>query len=333
LSIRSWKVIQATALSFGFIFLWNPCALEAQQTRFKKVAHPQAASHHLLLNRVWQVVQDRYYDPQFRGLDWQSYQKTYAQRSYDKPEQAYEAAQELLSKLQDRYTRFLAPAQFQKVAVPSIGMSAPESEPESGPVLEAEALSGVGYLKLHRFSPQAAPQMAEAIQRLRDQQVSGFILDLRDNRGGLFDSAVQIAQQWLGAGVIAQVYGRGAVQPIEVQGQALTKLPLVVLVNQSSGSASEILAGVLQERGRAKIVGLKTFGKASIQTVFAEKDGSGFFVTTAHYLLPSGKDIDHRGIQPDIVVFDGPKKEQDPSLAKALSLLQQRDVSGKITAE
>jgi C-terminal processing protease CtpA/Prc len=306
---------------FGLIFLWNPCALEAQQTSIKKTAQPQAAQYHTLLTRVWQIVQDRYYDPQFRGLDWQGYQKTYAQRSYDKPEQAYEAAQELLSKLQDRYTRFLAPAQFQKVAVPSVGV-APESE--SGPVLEAKTFSGVGYLKLHRFNPQAASQMAEAIQHLQSQQVSGFILDLRDNRGGLFDSAVQIAQQWLGAGVVAQVYGRGETQTIAVQGKPLTELPLVVLVNQSSGSASEILAGVLQERGRAKIVGLKTFGKASIQTVFAEKDGSGFFVTTAHYLLPSGKDIDHRGIQPDIVVFDGPPKNQDPSLAKALSLFQKK---------
>ncbi len=322
MSICSRTVIRAAALVLGLIFLWNPCALEARQTSLKKIAQPQAAHYHTLLTRVWQVVQDRYYDPQFRGLDWQSYQKIYAQRSYDKPEQAYEAAQELLSKLQDRYTRFLAPAQFQKVAVPSVGMVAPASA--SSPVLEAKALSGVGYLKLHRFNPQAASQMAEAIQRLQGQQVTGFILDLRDNRGGLFDSAVQIAQQWLGTGVVAQVYGRGAAQSIEVQGQPLTELPLVVLVNQSSGSASEILAGVLQERGRAKIVGLKTFGKASIQTVFAEKDGSGFFVTTAHYLLPSGKDIDHRGIQPDIVVFDGPKKEQDPSLAKALSLLQKK---------
>lgn len=314
---------KALALGFGLIFIGTASAIQAQQTPIQTTEpHTQTQNndYQALVPRVWQMVQDRYYDPKFRGLDWQSYQKIYAQRSYAKPEQAYQAAQDLLSKLQDRYTRFLAPAQFQKVAVPSIG----SVNKESGPVLETKALSGVGYLKLNWFNPQAASQMAQAIQDFQAQDVAGFILDLRDNRGGLFDSAVQIAQQWLGAGLVAQVYGREGQKQIEVQGQPLTQLPLVILVNQSSGSASEILAGVLQERGRAKIVGLKTFGKASIQTVFTEKDGSGFFITTAHYLLPSGKDIDHRGIQPDIVVFDGLRKSQDPSLAKALTLFQKK---------
>lgn len=324
MSIRIQTASRALALGVGLILIWNPLSIQAQQAIPAQTTEPQTQTqtdgYRGLVTRVWQTVQDRYYDPGFRGLDWQSYQKAYVQRSYAKPEQAYQAAQELLSKLQDRYTRFLAPAQFQKVAVPSVGLA----NRESSPALEAKALSGVGYLKLNRFNPQAAPQMAQAIQDLQGQDVTGFILDLRDNRGGLFDSAVQIAQQWLGSGVVAQVYGRGGKQQIEVQGQALSQLPLVVLVNQSSGSASEILAGVLQERGRAKIIGLKTFGKASIQTVFSEKDGSGFLVTTAHYLLPSGKDLDHRGIQPDIVVFDGPRKDQDPSLAKALTLFQKK---------
>jgi C-terminal processing protease CtpA/Prc len=324
LSIRSQTVSKALALGFGLIFIGTPAAIRAQQASTPQTteSHTQTQTdgYRALVPRVWQTVQDRYYDPKFRGLDWQSYQKIYVQRSYAKPEQAYQAAQELLSKLQDRYTRFLAPAQFQKVAVPSVGLV----DKEFGPVLETKALSGVGYLKLNRFNPQAASQMAQAIQDFQGQDVAGFILDLRDNRGGLFDSAVQIAQQWLGAGLVAQVYGREGQKQIEVQGQPLTQLPLVVLVNQSSGSASEILAGVLQERGRAKIVGLKTFGKASIQTVFTEKDGSGFFITTAHYLLPSGKDIDHQGIQPDIVVFDGSRKSQDPSLARALTLFQKK---------
>ncbi len=314
------RVFSALALGFGLILLWNPLSTRAQQAPTPPTAETQTNTYRALVPRVWQTVQDRYYDPQFQGLDWQSYQKTYVQRAYTQPEQAYRAAQELLSKLRDRYTRFLPPAQFQKVAVPSVGLA----DRESSPVLDVSVLSGVGYLKLHQFNSQAAPQMARAIQNLQSQPVTGFILDLRDNRGGLFDSAVQIAQQWLGAGVVAQIYGRAGQQQIEVQGQPLTPLPLVVLVNQSSGSASEVLAGVLQERGRAKIIGLKTFGKASIQTVFTEKDGSGFFVTTAHYLLPSGKDIDHRGIQPDIVVFDGSRKDQDRSLARALMLFQKK---------
>ncbi len=314
------KVFRALALGFGLILLWNPLSTQAQQATTPQITEPQTSDYRALVPRVWQTVQERYYDPQFRGLDWQSYQKTYVQRAYAQPEQAYQAAQELLSKLKDRYTRFLAPAQFRKVAGASVGLV----DRESSSALEVRALSGVGYLKLHRFNPQSAPQMAQAIQDLQRQHVVGFILDLRDNRGGLFDSAVQIAQQWLGAGVVAQVYGRAGQQQIEVQGQPLTELPLVVLVNQSSGSASEVLAGVLQERGRAKIIGLKTFGKASIQTVFSEQDGSGFLVTTAHYLLPSGKDIDRRGIQPDIVVFDGSRKDQDRSLSKALTLFQKK---------
>jgi C-terminal processing protease CtpA/Prc len=323
LSIQSQtlsRAFKALALGFGLILLWNPLPTQAQQATTPQATKPQTSDHQALVSRVWQTVQEQYYDPQFRGLDWQSYQKTYVQRAYVQPEQAYQAAQDLLSKLKDRYTRFLAPAQFQKVAGPSVGLG----DQESSSALEVRALSGVGYLKLNRFNPQSAPQMAQAIQELQSQRVAGFILDLRDNRGGLFDSAVQIAQQWLGAGVVAQVYGRAGKQQIEVQGQPLTELPLVVLVNQSSGSASEVLAGVLQERGRAKIIGLKTFGKASIQTVFSEKDGSGFLVTTAHYLLPSGKDIDHRGIQPDIVVFDGSRKDQDRSLSRALMLFQKK---------
>ncbi|MGA7952501.1 MAG: S41 family peptidase [Gloeobacterales cyanobacterium] len=319
MSIRIQTVSRALAVGFGLIFMGHPLATHAQQTSTPK-ATPTTTNYSELVTRVWQTVLDRYYDPGFRGVDWQSYQKDYVRHSYAKPEQAYQAAQELLSKLQDRYTRFLTSAQFQKVAMPSISLT----NGESNPALEATVLSGVGYLKLNRFNPQAAPQMAQAIQDLQGQDVTGFILDLRDNRGGLFDSAIQIAQQWLGAGVVAQVYGRWGQQQIEVAGQPLTQLPLVVLVNQSSGSASELLAGVLQERGRAKIIGMKTFGKASIQTVFTENGGSGFFVTTGHYLLPSGKDIDHRGIQPDIFVFDGSKKDQDPSLAKALSLFQKK---------
>ena len=169
-------------------------------------------------------------------------------------------------------------------------------------VQEEERLK-VGYIKLDEFSSHAAEQMKKAIEDLSNKHVSGFILDLRSNPGGLLFSSVEIARMWLEKGAIVSTIDRkGGDQKFSANGTALTKLPLVVLVDQYSASASEILAGALKENKRATVIGTRTYGKGTVQSVHSLSDGSGLAVTIAQYYPPSGIDINHKGITPDIQV-------------------------------
>ncbi|TVQ20654.1 MAG: S41 family peptidase [Leptolyngbya sp. DLM2.Bin15] len=161
----------------------------------------------------------------------------------------------------------------------------------------------VGYIRLTQFSANAAQEMEEAIQTLQDQGVSGYVLDLRSNPGGLLYSSIDIARMWLDEGGIVSTVNRQGVSDREVaNGTALTDLPLVVLVDGGSASASEILSGALQDNDRATLVGTQTFGKGLVQSVRGLGDGSGIAVTVAKYLTPSGRDINQEGIEPDIIV-------------------------------
>ncbi len=161
----------------------------------------------------------------------------------------------------------------------------------------------MGYIKLDEFSSHAAEQMKVAIEDLRTQQVSGFVLDLRGNPGGLLFASVDIARMWMGQGkIVKTVDRRGGDRQFSANGTSLTNLPLVVLVNQGSASASEILAGALKENQRATLVGTTTYGKATVQSVHQLSDGSGLAVTIARYYPPSGTNINHLGIQPDVSV-------------------------------
>ncbi|HEY9818286.1 MAG TPA: carboxyl-terminal processing protease CtpC [Candidatus Obscuribacterales bacterium] len=161
----------------------------------------------------------------------------------------------------------------------------------------------VGYIRLTQFSANAAQEMEEAIQDLQAQGVSGYVLDLRSNPGGLLYSSIDIARMWLDEGGIVSTVNRQGISDREVaNGTALTDLPLVVLVDGGSASASEILSGALQDNDRATLVGTQTFGKGLVQSVRGLGDGSGIAVTVAKYLTPSGRDINQEGIEPDIVV-------------------------------
>jgi carboxyl-terminal processing protease len=145
--------------------------------------------------------------------------------------------------------------------------------------------------------------MADAIAALNKQSVQGFILDVRDNPGGLLDAGLNIARQFMTQGVIVQILERkGKAQQIRANNTALTNLPLVVLVNRESASASEILAGALQDNRRATIIGTRTFGKAMVQALHELGDGSAVVVTVAHYYTPKGTDISTKGITPDVVL-------------------------------
>ena len=169
--------------------------------------------------------------------------------------------------------------------------------------LKQEGKRKVGYISLREFSSHAAEQMQRAIKELDSQQVDAYVLDLRGNPGGLLNSSIEIARMWLDSGAIVRTVDRdgGSEQP-SANRTSLTKLPLAVLVDGNSASASEILAGALQDNNRAIIVGSQTFGKALVQSVHSLSDGSGIAVTIAHYYTPKGTDISHKGITPNIKI-------------------------------
>ena len=193
----------------------------------------------------------------------------------------------------------------------------------------------IGYIRLTQFSANAAAEMQEAIQDLEERDVTGYLLDLRSNPGGLLFSSIDIAQMWIEEGTIVSTVDRDEVSDEEVaNNQALTDRPLVVLVDGGSASASEILSGALQDNDRAVLVGTQTFGKGLVQSVRGLADGSGIAVTIAKYLTPSGRDINKLGIEPDYIVEltdeqrdiltedrDKVGTQEDPQYAKALDVL------------
>jgi carboxyl-terminal processing protease len=172
----------------------------------------------------------------------------------------------------------------------------------------------IGYIRLTQFSANAAAEMSSAIESLESQGVTGYILDLRSNPGGLLYSSIDIARMWLSEGVIVSTVNRqGVVDEETANNRALTEKPLVVLVDGGSASASEILSGALRDNDRAVLVGTRTFGKGLVQSVRSLGDGSGVAITVAKYLTPNGTDINKAGITPDIAVEL--TEEQQESLA------------------
>jgi carboxyl-terminal processing protease len=167
--------------------------------------------------------------------------------------------------------------------------------------------SAIGYIRLSQFSANATQEVAQAIKKLQKQGAASYILDLRNNPGGLLQAGIDIARLWLPDGTVVYTVNRQGLQDsFTAMGEALTDAPLAVLVNPGTASASEILAGALQDNGRALLVGEKTFGKGLIQSLFELSDGSGLAVTVAKYETPNHKDIHKLGIIPDQVVPQGP---------------------------
>ena len=161
----------------------------------------------------------------------------------------------------------------------------------------------VGYIRLKQFNATATKDMRKAVQDLETRGAEGYVLDLRSNPGGLLMASVEIARQWLNEGTIVSTKTRDGITDVKrATGRALTEKPLVILVNEGSASASEILSGALQDNNRAVLVGQKTFGKGLVQSVRGLSDGSGMTVTIAKYLTPRGRDIHKYGIDPDVKV-------------------------------
>jgi carboxyl-terminal processing protease len=161
----------------------------------------------------------------------------------------------------------------------------------------------IGYIRLNQFSANAAQEIAHSVYNLEQQGANAYILDLRNNPGGLLQAGVEVARLWLDAGTIVYTVNREGIEgSFDSAGTAMTKDPLIVLVNQGTASASEILAGALQDNGRATLVGEKTFGKGLIQSLFELPQGAGLAITVAKYETPNHKDINKLGIMPDQVV-------------------------------
>jgi len=167
----------------------------------------------------------------------------------------------------------------------------------------------IGYVLLTKFNEPVPNELQKALRKLYDKKIDALILDLRNNPGGLLDVAIHVANQFLDAGkVIVSVKDRdGKITERYIsQGNNYPKVPMVVLINNGSASASEIVAAALKENGRAALVGQKTFGKGSVQRGFPLSNGGTVFLTIAHYLTPSGKDIHKVGIEPNIKVEETP---------------------------
>jgi carboxyl-terminal processing protease len=378
-----------------------------------------------VLDQAWQIVNRDYVDPNFNQVDWLQVRQTLLSRSYSSPDQAYEALRDALKQLDDPYTRFMNPQEFQAFeqevngALVGVGLQLttdPQTQvvtivqpienspairagiqandkilgingkPTEGMTIEnaAQLIRGepgtqvtltlqrqnetpfditlirtqiqvptvhsdlhqegqhrVGYIRLSMFNAHAAEEMHQAITQLKEQQADEFVLDLRNNPGGQLNQGIAIARMWINDGDIVRTVNRhGQSTQVQADRTALTDLPLAVLVNGDSASASEILAGALQDDQRATIVGTQTFGKALVQSVNQLKDGSCLNVTIAHYFTPSGADINHRGITPDRVISltDTQQQEllshpdqlgtaQDPQYVQAVAALEHNSQS------
>lgn len=166
---------------------------------------------------------------------------------------------------------------------------------------------GYGYLRIAQFQLKTGEDLVTRIEKLKAEnpELKGFVLDLRNNPGGILQSSVKVADAFLEEGLV--VYTEGRVENADVKyhaspGDTLNGLPLVVLINEGSASASEIVAGALQDHGRAVIMGTDSFGKGSVQTVIPISEDRAIKLTTALYFTPSGRSIQAQGIEPDITV-------------------------------
>ncbi len=196
----------------------------------------------------------------------------------------------------------------------------------------------IGYVRISQFNEQTASDFEKVLDKLNSLNkgpIKGLIIDLRNNPGGLLDQAVKVADKFIDSGVIVSIEGRDKEQKMKFTAHkegTVDNYALVVLVNSGSASGSEILAGALQDHGKALILGTQTFGKGSVQTIFPLKDGSGLKLTTAKYYTPKGRSIQAMGIAPNIVVPFSRVSEGEESKEPPPRLLE-RDLERHLKGE
>ena len=197
------------------------------------------------------------------------------------------------------------------INVPSVEEEVIESVPE------------IGYIKLNQFHSRSAEEMATSLERLlNEKHIQGLILDLRNNGGGEFEVSIAIASIFLDGEEVVSVVDAEKNETVHRASKGSIDIPLVVLVNGNSASASEILAGALRDNGRAILVGQKTYGKGLVQTIYPLRDGGALKLTTQKYFTPDGTDINEIGITPEYVVENDPDSDEDLQLQKAISLMK-----------
>ena len=346
-------------------------------------------SYKEVIDHVWQIVYRDFLDSngQFKKSVWIDLRKEYLSKRYSDSKEAYDAIRDMLSNLNDPYTRFLEPKEFNQMRIDTSGeltgvgiqivkdkesddliiVSPIEGTPAFNAGIKAkdkilsidnistqnmnieeavklirgqrgtkvkleifrngrsfyktlsrerieiktvstkinQSKNGllIGYLRIKQFNANASREMKNALNDLENKNISGYVLDLRSNPGGLLESSIDISRHFINKGVIVSTLTKDGLKEIKKgNGQALTKKPLVVLVNEGSASASEIVSGAIRDNKRGKLVGKKTFGKGLVQSMRTLVDGSGLTVTVAKYLTPNGIDINKFGILPDIEV-------------------------------
>ncbi|MBN1428760.1 MAG: S41 family peptidase [Anaerolineae bacterium] len=196
-----------------------------------------------------------------------------------------------------------------EILIPSVFWQLTEADPQ------------VGYIQIVRFTERSPDEVKQAVQELKEQGATAYIIDLRNNGGGLVDSAVKVAGVFLDGGVILYERNRSSDEKVfnAPRGGIATEDPLVVLANANTASASEILAGAFQDRQRATIIGQKTFGKGSVQLILALSDGSSLHVTSAEWYTPDHHRIEKEGLTPDITTQ--PIEGFDAELIAAIEFL------------
>jgi len=342
-----------------------------------------------VIDHVWQIIYRDFLDSNgdFDKSDWLEVRKQYLSRNYSSDSEAYDAIRAMLSTLNDPYTRFLDPDEFNEMRIDTSGeltgigiqiskddetnnliiVSPMEGTPAYAAGLKSEDIivsiddistfgmdideavslirgqTGtevelgilrdgdvfyktivrerieiksvtskinvtkggflIGYIRIEQFNANASKEMKEILLQFERENVSGYVLDLRGNPGGLLDSSIDISRQFINNGIIVSTVTRDGLRDItKANNTALTIKPLIVLVNEGSASASEILSGAIKDNERGLLVGETTFGKGLVQSMRTLLDGSGLTVTVAKYLTPNGTDINESGIEPDVQV-------------------------------
>ncbi len=351
-----------------------------------------------VIDQVWQIIFRDYMDStgKYDENDWRKLRKKILAYKYDDTSQSYDAIRGMLSSLDDPYTRFLTPKEFNQMRIDTSGeltgvgiqISIDESSKnilvvspvEEAPAYKAGILSNdlilsvdgtqtkglsidkvvslirgrigsevtlgilrnnkiinvtlirekieiksvvsklnkssskflIGYIRLKQFSANASKEMRYAIRSLESNGSDAYVLDLRNNPGGLLESSIDISRQFLDTGIIVRTKTKNAITDIRrARGNALTSKPLAILINEGSASASEIVSGAIKDNARGILVGKKTFGKGLVQSVRPLVDGSGLTVTVAKYLTPNGTDIHQSGIRPDIEISANIKNRKE----------------------
>ncbi len=187
---------------------------------------------------------------------------------------------------------------------------------------------GIGYIKVNQFQEQTSSDLAQALKRLQQDSISSLILDVRNNPGGLLNSAIEVSSQFLPPGKLVVFIKDKKGEKTDYRSHSVngnSAMPMVVLVNQGSASASEIVAGALKDWNRAVIIGTQTFGKGSVQSVVPLNDGSALRLTTAKYYTPKGVSIQSTGITPDILV-----KAEIKDGDKGRPVIREKDLEGHL---